>query len=122
MGRYLENMNGLFILEEPPCFEEEKKDEEALVISTTKIAVADATVSSQAAKERTVVRQTKEIMGEDDDGRFPDAPFLKKTISLQRTTDLDTIHDRFHWDGPPTMIRTVSIPKTTGHRRANSTM
>ena len=121
--RYLENMSGLFVVEEPREVQEEKKEEEVLVVTETKkIAVADATVSSQAAKETTVVRQTREIEGEDDDGRFPDAPFLKKTISLQRTIDLDTMNDRFHHDGPPTMLRTLSIPKTTGHRRAKSSM
>lgn len=120
--RYLENMNGLFVLEEPVEVQEEKKDDEALVVTTTtKIAAADATVSSQAAKETTVIRQAKEMEAEDDDdGRFPDGPFLKKTISLQRTIDLDTRNNRFNGDGPPTMMRTVSIPKTTGHRRAQS--
>jgi len=113
--RYLENMNGLFIFEDSVAMVEEEKKEEKVV--TAKVAVADATVSSQAAKEITVSRQAKEIEGERDDGRFPDAPFLQKTISLQRTVDLDTANDRFgDADGPPTMMRTVSLQKTQGHR------
>jgi len=112
--RYLENMNGLFVFED--CVAEVED-----TVTTTKIAIADATVSSQAAKETTVVRQAKEMEGEpDSDDRFPDAPMLKKTISLQRTVDLDTMKYRFNGksatDGPPTMLRTVSLQKTQGHR------
>merc|ERR1712070_1147461 len=109
--RYLENMDGLFIFEEGASeVQEEKKEEDVEIITTKpKIAVADATVSSQAAKETTVVRQTKEIEGEPDDGHFPDGPFLKKTISLQRTVSIDTRNDLFSGDGPPTMIRTLSL-------------
>lgn len=121
--RYLENMNGLFVLEEPREVEEEKKEEDSPVVATTKkVAVADATVSSQTAKETAVVRQSKEMEGEADDGRFPDAPFLKKTISLQKTVSIDTRNVRFNGDGPPTMIRTVSLQKTNAHRRAKSSM
>jgi len=108
--RYLENMNGLFV------FEDESAEIEEVVVSS-KVAIADATVSSQAAKETTVIRQAKELEGEPDDGRFPDAPFLKKTISLQRTVDLDTRHHIFDSDGPPTMIRTVSLQKSQGLRK-----
>mmetsp|Transcript_7319 Transcript_7319/g.21275 ORF Transcript_7319/g.21275 Transcript_7319/m.21275 type:complete len:555 (-) Transcript_7319:189-1853(-) len=117
--RYLENMNGLFIFENEGIeFEEEKKEDEAF---TSKVAIADATVSSQAAKDTTVIRQTKELVGEPDDGRFPDAPFLKKTISLQRTIDLDTRNNNgFEEDRPPTMIRSLSLQKTKGHRRVFS--
>lgn len=120
--RYLENMDGLFIFEEGASeVQEEKKEEDVETITTKpKIAVADATVSSQAAKETTVVRQTKEIEGEPDDGRFPDGPFLKKTISLQRTVSIDTRNDLFSGDGPPTMIRTLSLQKTGKHRRSKS--
>jgi hypothetical protein len=117
--RYLENMNGLFVFEEgSDGIEEEKKEEEPVAIPH--VVVADETVSSQAAKDTTVSRQAKELEGEPDDGRFPDAPFLKKTISLQRTIDLDTRKDRFDGDGPPTMLRTVSLQKTHGHRRTFS--
>jgi hypothetical protein len=120
--RYLENMDGLFVFEDRASdVEEEKKEEETTVMAKkTKVAVADATVSSHAAKETTVVRQAKEIEGEPNDCRFPDGPFLKKTISLQRTVDLDTRNDLFDGDGPPTMIRTLSLQKTQGHRRSRS--
>lgn len=111
--RYLENMNGLFI------FEDEQEEEE--ITTTNKVAIADATVSSQAAKDTTVVRQTKEIEGETtENDQFPDAPFLAKTISLRRTVDIDAINDRFgDADGPPTMMRTCSLQKTQGHRFPN---
>jgi hypothetical protein len=121
--RYLENMNGMFVFEDNTVeLVEEKKEEEELALTTkmSNIAIADETVSSQAAKETTVVRQAKEIEGEPDDGRFPDAPFLKKTISLQRTVDIDTRNDRFSGDGPPTMLRTLSLQKTQKHRRTRS--
>ena len=119
--RYLENMNGLFVFKEDAGaeIEEVEKKADEIIITTNKVAIADATVSSQAAKETTVVRQAKEVEGEPDDNRFPDAPFLQKTISLQHTVDLDTMNNRFHGDGadgPPTMIRTLSIQKTQGHR------
>lgn len=124
--RYLENMDGLFILEEEPAnVQEEKKEDDGLPSTTPrKVAVADATVSSQVAKDTTVVRQTQEIDGEPAEYRFPSGPFLQKTISLQRTVDIDTRNDRFNGDAPPTMIRTVSIPKTLEHRhrRNKSTM
>ena len=120
--RYLENMDGLFVFEDCASeIQEEKKEEDVNITATnSKIAIADATVSSQAAKETTVVRQAKEIEGEPDDVRFPDGPFLKKTISLQRTVDIDTRNDRFDADGPPTMLRTLSLQKTHGHRRSKS--
>ncbi len=121
--RYLENMDGMFVFEDSNVNEmqEEKKEEDMEVkASKQKIAVADTTVSSQAAKETTVVRQAKEIEGEPDDGRFPDGPFLKKTISLQRTVDINTRKDLFDAEGPPTMIRTLSLQKTPGHRRNKS--
>jgi hypothetical protein len=110
--RYLENMNGLFVFEEV----EEQEQKEKVV------TIADATVSSQAAKDTTVARQkTKEHEKETAaDNRFPDAPFLQKTISLRKTVDLDTILDHFNGDGPPSMIRTVSLQKTSGHRFPSS--
>ena len=118
--RYLENMDGLFILEDFAAEVEEEKKEEDVVASPSKIAIADSTVSSQAAKDTTLIRQTKEMEGEPDDGRFPDGPFLKKTISLQKTVDIDTRQDLFDGDGPPPMARTLSIPKSQGHRRSKS--
>jgi hypothetical protein len=120
--RYLENMNGLFVFEDNVELLEEKKEEDEMAVTTkkSKVAIADATVSSQAAKETTVVRQAKEIEGEPYDCRFPNGPFLKKTISLQRTVDIDTRNDRFSGDGPPTMIRTLSLQKTLKHRRIRS--
>lgn len=128
--RYLENMNGLFIFEE----EEESQKQQQQATNTTAAShrrhrktasLADVTVSSATAKETTTMRQAKELDEEKEDpndNRFPDAPFLQKTISIQKTVDLDTQHDRFHWnaDGPPTMLRTVSLQKTLGHRRAVS--
>jgi len=120
--RYLENMNGLFVFENSASEVAEEKKEDDVATITSKVAIADATVSSQASKEITVARQSK--MDEDDDDRFPDGPFLKKTISLQRTVSIDTRNDRFSGDGPPTMLRTLSLQKTQGHRhrRAKSTL
>jgi len=113
--RYLENMNGLFVFEDESAeIEEEKKEAEVV---SSKVGIADATVSSQAAKDTTVIRQAKELEGEPDDGRFPNAPFLKKTVSLQRTVDLDTRNHIFEQDGPPTMIRSLSLPKTQRLRK-----
>mmetsp|Transcript_27879 Transcript_27879/g.31319 ORF Transcript_27879/g.31319 Transcript_27879/m.31319 type:complete len:562 (+) Transcript_27879:206-1891(+) len=118
--RYLENMNGLFIFEDE---QEQEQTEIMATTTTTKVAIADATVSSQAAKDTTVIRETKAIEEETQTGydHFPDAPFLLKTISLRKTVDIDAMHDRFgdNADGPPTMMRTVSLQKTQGHRFPN---
>lgn len=90
--RYLENMNGLFV------FEDEEVD------------------IPQVEKEATVAREAKELEGEPDN-RFPDAPHLDRTVSLQRTVDLDTAADRFG-EGP-SMIRTISLQKTQDTRFPN---
>jgi len=138
--RYIENMNGLFVFEHdekenddgindctsPNEEEIDEKMEDKDVVVVNAVAPPDSTVSTQAAKATTVLRQTKEKEGEsdefdDDDSRFfpSNGPFLKKTISLQRTVDLDT---RNFGDGP-SMIRTVSLQKSikkNHHRHTNS--
>jgi len=122
--RYLENMNGLFLFEE----------EEEPTILTPK----------WEEKQATVAREAKELQGEPElNNPFPDSPQLDRTISLQRTIDLDTAlakskqeemeraataasatekdnideADRFFGSGP-SMIRTVSLQKTLRHRNS----